>query len=662
MVGFALSLSAGKSSGGGAALADAATKITFTEPWSGNIAFASVDVFVAAAATLDAIPNGTVAVHFNFGRMLVNAAHMGSMEWFRVPISVYDGLTAAAGGDTVTVATARAGRDFPAATATGSFSGRDLYIGIDAAGKPIFAGGSTTRGGAPATIIYEIHESVSSAESTGVGGGVDAWIDPKDTYEDTDSEKFLVENAVIKRVDTEYHAGHGKTIGGTASPGTWIELGSSGDEGGGAGAHFRGWLNRANQVANPSQGDFFCSALYGDFESYHDITSGTSGWRAYNPFAAGNYWDEVVNAAGDTVPVSSRGYYQANSIEHAFNEADETGDAFTIHVDRRIVVSEEVVAATADDTEYKPKTYFPPGTEDRGVSGWINPKAVYTADDLHKHLIENGVEKEVIVDFHAGHTRVTTMQVLADIGTALAADGTPHTADALGNFRGWFRRPTDIPNADRVDGSWYCARGIGDFEIQDPTNLHATERWNNYNPFESGGPWEEVTDANGDTIAQVAYADEDGNINDWRIVDTLFDAENGVTAVGQCFVVLSTYEVLMCVAYTAHAAESADYRAITYIPPGTVKSIVRFWGKDQTEAWPQSLLVKVITAPYRLDFEGGTGGIPNEILRGVDTGIKLLALADYPASTIDSFNTTLPADRSRSRSINRRQSILSSTR
>ena len=57
----------------------------------------------------------------------------------------------------------------------------------------------------------------------------------------------------------------------------------------------------------------------------------------------------------------------------------------------------------------------------------------------------------------------------------------------------------------------------------------------------------------------------------------------------------------------------------------------------------ESLLVKVITAPYRLDFEGGTGGIPNEILRGVDTGIKLLALADYPASIIDGFSTTLPA-------------------
>ena len=403
----------GTGGGGGGAAA-------YSTPWSGNIAFTSVDVFVAAAADLDAIPDDCVAVHFNFGRLLVNAAHMGSMEWFRIPISVYDGLTASAGGSTVTVATARVGRDFPATTATGSLTGRDLYIGKDAANKPIFAGGSTTRGGAPVTIMYETAAVAAAGTTTGEGAA------------------------------------------------TFIEL---------------------------------------------TDTPAALGTAAQIP---------QVNAAAD-----------------ALEFVDQTST----------------------------------------LVGWINPKATYVADDLHKHLIENGVEKEVTVEFHAGHSRVTTMQVLADIGTALNAAGDPVTTGNAGNFRGWFRRPSDIPNADRVDGSWYCARGIGDFEIQDPDNLHATERWNNYNPFETGGPWEEITDANGDTISQVVYEDADGNLSDWRIVDNLYDAENGVTAVGEIFVVLSTYEVLMCVAYTAHADETADYRAVTYVPPGLVKSIVRFWGK-----------------------------------------------------------------------------------
>ena len=65
-----------------------------------------------------------------------------------------------------------------------------------------------------------------------------------------------------------------------------------------------------------------------------------------------------------------------------------------------------------------------------------------------KHLIENGVEKVVTVDFHAGHTRVVEMQVLADIGTALAADGSAHTTGDLGNFRGFYRQIGDILSAD----------------------------------------------------------------------------------------------------------------------------------------------------------------------------------------------------------------------
>ena len=201
-------------------------------------------------------------------------------------------------------------------------------------------------------------------------GGVEAWIDPKAAYLVADVGKFLVENGAVKRVDTDYHSGHSKTIGGTASPGTWIDLGAGGDEGGGPGAHFRGWHSRANQVANPATGDFFCSSLYGDFESFHDITTGNSGWRAYNPFEADAYWDVITDSNGDDFSVASRGYYQADSVVHAFNEADEAGDAFTVHSVRRIIVSEAIVAASAESTEYKPRVYNPPGSIKSYVRFW----------------------------------------------------------------------------------------------------------------------------------------------------------------------------------------------------------------------------------------------------------------------------------------------------
>ena len=101
----------------------------------------------------------------------------------------------------------------------------------------------------------------------------------------------------------------------------------------------------------------------------------------------------------------------------------------------------------------------------------------------------------------------------------------------------------------------------------------------------------------------------------------------------------------MCTAYTAHADESAEYRAVLYRPPGSVKSIVRFWGKDQTEAWPMNLPTIVPGAIYRLEFEGNADGGPNEIIRGDDHGIVLLDAADVPAITVDLLASEVLADK-----------------
>ena len=447
------------------------------------------------------------------------------------------------------------------------------------------------------SVLSIVGEDAQEFTVTG-GSGVVGWRSPAtvaDPYEVDDAQLLVAENGVIKRIGIDLHEGHAKMVGGSATPGTWIELGApdaagSRDEGGGAGAHFRGWHSRANQVGNPSEGDFFASSLYGDFESYHDITSSITGWRAYNPFAVGNYWATVSAADGTDFDVEGRGYTQADSIEQSFNEAAQSGDVFSIHSALRIVVAETVTRAAVEFQEPK-ATPYQFGNQ-FALPGWRGPATAvdpYTADDVDKHLIENGVEKIVTVDFHAGHTRVVEMQVLADIGTALAADGSAHTTGDLGNFRGFYRQIGDILSADRTDGAWYCARGIGDFEIQDPDGTFTNERWVNYNPFEVGEPWATVPDADGNDVAHVKHG-----FDDWRIADSFYDAESRVTAIGEAFVVLATNEVLMCVGYTAHADESAVYRAVLYIPPGSIKSIVRFWGKDQTESWPMLLPARTI--------------------------------------------------------------------
>ena len=274
-----------------------------------------------------------------------------------------------------------------------------------------------------------------------------------------------------------------------------------------------------------------------------------------------------------------------DSVELIFTEGFTTAIVATVGGTGSFIQANEVLGATTVDVNVEVEG----GGGGGSIVGWISPKDEYVADDLHKHLIDDGVEKEIIVEFHEGHSRVTTMQVLADIGTAVGADGTPHTTGVLGMFRGWFRRPGDIPTADTTDGSWYCARGIGDFEIQDPQGGHANARWTGYNPFEPTGPWATVTNTDGDTITHAAYSDEAGNTDDWRVVANLFEAESSVTAVGQCFTILGTFEVVMCVAFTAEEAEDAKYRAIPYIPAGSAaQRSVLFWGADQTEELPDT--------------------------------------------------------------------------
>ena len=233
--------------------------------------------------------------------------------------------------------------------------GRDIFIGKDADDKFIFAYASTTRNSYPITVTFVYEEAVTIAGAEGVEG----WISPKDAYEDDDIGKYLIDDdGKMKRVEREYHTGHAKTVGGLTSPGDWYDLPAT-DEGGGPGQHFRGWHSRGNQVTNPDPvlNDFFIDSTYGDFESFHDGTGAGTGWRAYNPFHPSNYWGGPITIGTDSVSIVGSGYYDADTIQHAFNQTDEAGEAFVITSDRRIVISKAVVDALPTHISIQPEVW-----------------------------------------------------------------------------------------------------------------------------------------------------------------------------------------------------------------------------------------------------------------------------------------------------------------
>ena len=200
------------------------------------------------------------------------------------------------------------------------------------------------------------------------------------------------------------------------------------------------------------------------------------------------------------------------------------------------------------------------------IDGWISPKATYDADDVGKHLIQGGIEKVVVLQAHAGHSRSVTMQELANGTSALLADGTEVTTGDAGNFRGFHHRNRQV--SPDTDGSWYANITGHDFEIQDEAGTHTSERWDNYNPFESGAPWASITDAGGATITHVSFTFEDGTEDFWRVVQTEQHAKNATTAVGEAFFLTDVNKILMSVAFTPHEDDEVKYRAITYRPPG----------------------------------------------------------------------------------------------
>ena len=157
---------------------------------------------------------------------------------------------------------------------------------------------------------------------------VSGFIGPKKEYTAHDVGKFVIENGVLMRVSQFVHTGHGKTVGGTDSPGVWL-MPDTGDEGGGDGAHWRGSYHRSGQVPIPQNFDFYLD-YQGYFLQYEDGTGSVSaGWRGYNPFEADGYWEFVTGSDGNPFRAGS-GYNTVDTLVQAFNEASDPGDNFAV--------------------------------------------------------------------------------------------------------------------------------------------------------------------------------------------------------------------------------------------------------------------------------------------------------------------------------------------
>ena len=255
------------------------------------------------------------------------------------------------------------------------------------------------------------------------------------------------------------------------------------------------------------------------------------------------------------------------------------------------------------------------------------PKSSYDADDVGKHLIQGGIEKVVELQLHAGHSRVVTMQKLANGDSALDAAGTEITTGGAGDFRGFHHRSRQV--SPSTDGSWYASITGHDFEIQDEAMTHTSERWDNYNPFEEDAPWESVLDENGDTINHTSFTFEDGTVDDWRIVQSEQHAKNAATAVGEAFFTTDVNSVLMCVAFTAHLDDEVKYRAVTYRPPRLGNPMAEWWGEGQTERLADPADVTWLNQLwYRLTFKQSA---PDDHWDGGDEmGVEMLEGADAP--------------------------------
>ena len=192
----------------------------------------------------------------------------------------------------------------------------------------------------------------ADAEGGGGGSGVSGWIAPQDAYTADHLHKFLILYDQPHRIEADPHEGHGKMVGGTASPGTWITL--SDDD-------FLGFYSHFSPPPDSelTSGKWYYD-IYGAFVirrvNGQDGYIGVTGTFTYDPFDDGEPWNNVT-IGGEEVDLDFRG--GVDHLRIAFNAVTAIGQVFANRGANAIVYASELVEETEGYTNYVPRVWRP---------------------------------------------------------------------------------------------------------------------------------------------------------------------------------------------------------------------------------------------------------------------------------------------------------------
>ena len=218
---------------------------------------------------------------------------------------------------------------------------------------------------------------------------------------------------------------------------------------------------------------------------------------------------------------------------------DENDTEFDLHAGSHLTALADVAIVSEEIADLYQRV-LAAGSDGRVITGFIGAKSRYGSEDLNKLLVENGILK-IVEKEHEGTTRVVT---LTDLTHA--------------NWRGFHYGAGAV--SDPQDGDFYFSLHYRDFEVYDSS---AVDRWTNYDPFDTGEPWENVT-VGGETITlEPAYL----------IVEHEGDAEQRAKVKGEAIVIVADRRVVAVTAYTAGA--DPEYKANAYTPPNDLLDVGR---------------------------------------------------------------------------------------
>ena len=200
--------------------------------------------------------------------------------------------------------------------------------------------------------------NVSSTVSGLVGGGSGSALTPLSgvqTFTEDDFKKLVNVDGDFVEVVRQHHTGHGQEY-------TTHELTDT---------DFLGFVARVSEVASPTDGQFVfneADGYIGGFEQYR--TSGVTGWFNYDPFAAGEPWENAPAAATFSGALTYAG--NTRNERDLGNLATAAGQVFALTESDEILLVDTFTVATDDYDEYVPRQVVPSYFNNPRAYFWLN--------------------------------------------------------------------------------------------------------------------------------------------------------------------------------------------------------------------------------------------------------------------------------------------------